>query len=166
VRLSRHCYDKPHRCPGWAGGGAKYPKGESRCNNGHIQIDYSNWWTRDWTFHRCDKCDVVCWPIVVRELDWHWWRWRLHDWKYWWNDRLYDAQYRVVAGLENLCGRLDRIPILQRDERGKWIWVSSCWGCWPLRLATLSDKLDQRWKTRVWTPVTEEGRKDREHSVY
>lgn len=81
MRLSRHCYDKPHRCPGWAGGGFRYAR-VNRCEGGRIQIDYSSRWKRNWTFHRCDRCNVVCWPIVIRELDWRWWlEWRL--WRFW-----------------------------------------------------------------------------------
>jgi hypothetical protein len=83
TRLSRHCYDKPHRCPGWAGGGARHAK-VNRCpDGGYIALHYATraW---KWRFHRCNKCDVLCWPIVVRELDWRWWRWRLvgfrRDW--------------------------------------------------------------------------------------
>lgn len=57
MRLSRPCYDKPHRCPGWAGGGMKYAKTE-RCHGGHVTAR-SPWW-----FGRCDTCGVVTWPWV------------------------------------------------------------------------------------------------------
>jgi len=93
MRLSRHCYDKPHRCPGWAGGGTRYPKGESRCESGRLQINYEDRWYR-WRFHRCNKCDVAAWPIVVQELDWTWWRWRFHGWFWKLKDWYQDRQYR------------------------------------------------------------------------
>lgn len=171
MRLSRHCYDKPHRCPGWAGGGFKYPKGEDRCNGGHIQIDYSNRWKRDWTFHHCDKCDVVCWPIVVQWLDWRHWRWwvgyrvkmRFQDWV------MFKLQPFVVVNLVHLCKVIDRIPAYRRrpePKKGRH-WTHSQWGCWPLRLATFSDKLDQRWKTNVWEHIPDgEEQQGDEHRVY
>lgn len=168
MRLSRHCYDKAHRCPGWAGGGWKYPKGEDRCNGGHIDIDYTNRWTRNWRFHRCDTCDVVCWPIILQELDPTYWRhWHWYRLKNWFKEHVvWLAQYNLVAGLEALCGWIDKIPVLQRDDAGKWQWVSSCWGCYPLRLATLSNKLDVRWNTGAWTSVPEEERQDSDHEVF
>lgn len=125
MRLSRHCYDKAHRCPGWAGGGWKFPKGgESRCNNGYIQIDYSSRWTRNWRFHRCTVCDVVCWPIVLQNLDPAYWRhWHLYRLKMWAEEHLlWPAQKVVVLGLYTR----------------------------PLRFGNLALKLDQRWKTNVW----------------
>lgn len=169
MRLSRHCYDKPHRCPGWNGGGMKFAK-ESRCDGGHIQIDYTSRWKRDWTFHRCDRCDVICWPIVVQWLDWRHWTWQLRHWKFRLAERiLWPAQYYIVTGLARLCDLIDNIPAYRRrpDPEKGWHWTRSQWGCWPLRLATTSDKLDQRWKTRVWGPVPEgEGKQDDDHTVY
>ena len=46
----------------------------------------------------------------------------------------------IVRGLEALCTWLDNLPIGRQ-----------CWGCYPLRLAERSCKLDERWKTGVWT---------------
>lgn len=95
-RLSRPCYDKLHRCPGWAGGGMLYPRGESRCNGGHLNLlnasgtDHKR--LLGWRFLRCDTCNVVTWPQVVRWLDWRWWRsWRprrVGNWL-WWHSALY-----------------------------------------------------------------------------
>ena len=72
VRVSRPCYDKPWRCPGWAGGGMRYAR-RSRCNGGHMR----GWQPDDgahpaWRFHRCDTCDVLTWPYITRWLDWRW----------------------------------------------------------------------------------------------
>lgn len=123
MRLSRHCYDKPRRCPGWNGGGFTYAKVQ-RCDNGSIQINYSSRWKRDWTFHRCDTCDVVCWPIVTQELDPAYWRhWHLYQFKNWTQERLlWPLQKAIVLGLYTR----------------------------PLRFGTVALKLDERWKTNVW----------------
>jgi hypothetical protein len=91
VRLSRPCYDKPHRCPGWAGGGTLYPKGDSRCDNGHIRTwseDTDNGMLPFWhlRFLPCDTCDVVTLPYALRWLDWRWLRWEIRskvaDWRH------------------------------------------------------------------------------------
>lgn len=90
MRLSRPCFDKPWRCPGWAGGGAKYARKE-RCDNGRIR----GWGIHDdrlvrpeWHFLRCDTCDVVTIPFALRWLfpeQWRWyalWKWReLRNWR-------------------------------------------------------------------------------------
>jgi hypothetical protein len=72
VRISRPCYDKMHRCPGWAGGGMRYAKVE-RCDDGRLAGDIYRgfWWA--WRVNRCDTCDVYVLPYVVRYLDWRWW---------------------------------------------------------------------------------------------
>lgn len=93
IRLSRTCYDKAHRCPGWAGGGMKYAKGGSRCDNGRIYVlptmrhlrrllrgkDWELDWNthpgaHPWRFGRCTKCNVVTWPHITRLLSPSWWR--------------------------------------------------------------------------------------------
>lgn len=90
--IRRHCYDKPHRCPGWAGGGWRYPRqGRERCPSGHLDIDYDHR-TRDaWRWHRCDRCDVRAIPQVVQWLDPTWWRWwlgyRADTVRDWWERR-------------------------------------------------------------------------------
>jgi hypothetical protein len=123
VRLSRHCYDKPHRCPGWAGGGWTWAK-VRRCDAGRIDIDHTSHWTRNWRFHRCDTCGVVCWPIVLQQLDptyWlHWHFYRLHSWAE--EHVLWPLQKAIVLGLYTR----------------------------PLRFGVLALKLDQRWRTNVW----------------
>lgn len=210
TRLSRHCYDKSHRCPGWAGGGTRWAK-VRRCNNGRIQINYSSRW-KNWTFHRCDTCDVLCWPIVVRELDWRWWGWRLGSFRRYWlpEHLLWPVQGFIVVALERVDGWIDKIPTLRHQHlcpvcrgddvdwnstsatpddsidawcrrvdgdycwrgtyvqlRRGWHWTQSQWGCWPLRLASLSNRLDQRWHTRVWEPVPEgEETADGVHGIY
>lgn len=76
MRLSRPCYDKPHRCPRWIGGGMRYPK-RDRCDDGRIQIDYTTRWT--WRFWRCNTCDVVTLPYNVQYLDWRYWAWKIRS---------------------------------------------------------------------------------------
>jgi hypothetical protein len=71
VRISRPCYDKFHRCPGWIGGGPRYPRHDSRCDGGRIQVDYDAplWRFRTW---RCNTCDVVVLPYATRWLSVPW----------------------------------------------------------------------------------------------
>lgn len=71
MRLSRPCYDKPRRCPGWIGGGMLYPK-RDRCKGGYLVNQYNRGWR--WRFHRCNSCDVLVLPQVVEWVDWRWWR--------------------------------------------------------------------------------------------
>jgi hypothetical protein len=90
VRISRPCYDKYHRCPGWAGGGMRRAK-VKRCENG--SLPYLTGRFRLWRFNRCPKCRVVVLPYRVRWADWRWWKWRLHRWlfsslPYWWRYRI------------------------------------------------------------------------------
>lgn len=122
MRISRHCYDKPHRCPGWAGGGWKFAK-VHHCDNGRIQIDYDDRWYK-WQIHRCNTCDVRCLPIVVQWLDYRWWGWWLTK--------------RVKWTLEEkLLWPLQKALVLALYTK-------------PLRFGNLAYKLDQRWNTRVW----------------
>ncbi len=93
MRISRGCYDKYHRCPGWAGGGNKYAKVD-RCNNGRLIWPYGyddrtpvpddihplTWEPRRdrlyrLKFRRCDTCDGRVLPSWTRWLDptWLWW---------------------------------------------------------------------------------------------
>ena len=89
MRISRPCYDKMRRCPGWIGGGLRWAKVD-RCDNGAIQIDYeARWWK--WRTWPCNRCDVVVLPYVSRYLDPTWlvdaarsrvtveWRWLWHE---------------------------------------------------------------------------------------
>lgn len=72
MRISRPCYDKMHRCPGWAGGGMRYAK-RDRCDGGSLArvIDYDGRWWR-WRTHVCPTCEVLVLPYVVRYVDWRW----------------------------------------------------------------------------------------------
>lgn len=94
MRLSRTCYDKAHRCPGWAGGGWRFAK-VRRCEGGYTDVwDYDGL-IRQWRFASCNKCDVVTWPLVTRWLDptWLWWYathrllWKFRDWRDEWRWR-------------------------------------------------------------------------------
>lgn len=85
MRVSRPCYNKFHRCPGWSGGGIHSAK-VYRCQGGYV-----TWPTgklRLFKIARCNKCDVVVLPFNIRYVDpaylikWeipHMWR----DFKYW-----------------------------------------------------------------------------------
>lgn len=86
IRLSRGCYDKFHRCPGWIGGGPKYAK-VKRCKDGRIEVDYDNrWWA--WKFWPCDTCNVLVWPYHTRKLSLPWWKFELtYRYEGWRNDR-------------------------------------------------------------------------------
>lgn len=88
MRFSRHCYDKPWRCPGWNGGGMRFAKAE-RCSGGRLQDpdDWGGGWRTNIRFHRCNTCDVVASPMAVQWFDprWVWFqlRWWWRDWRYW-----------------------------------------------------------------------------------
>lgn len=71
MRISRPCYDKPHRCPGWAGGGMRYAR-RQRCPGALLGVSYGPGWR--WRFHRCGTCGVIVLPSNVRWLDPGWWR--------------------------------------------------------------------------------------------
>lgn len=103
--LRRHCYDKPHRCPGWAGGGMRNTfhdtKPEYWGGEGFEDYDFEtsnsrrrHWWESKnrckggslwdlfyedpfwmWRWHHCYVCDVVAIPSVVRWLDPTWVWW-------------------------------------------------------------------------------------------
>lgn len=79
MRVSRPCYDKMHRCPGWAGGGMKFAK-VTRCRDGRI-VGYTGagrMWK--WRFLRCNKCDVAVLPYVTRYVDPAWIGYKLTTW--------------------------------------------------------------------------------------
>jgi hypothetical protein len=84
IRISRPCYDKMHRCPGWNGGGTHSAK-VTRCEGGHIYFyarKGSNHVKRlwKWRFNRCPACRVIVLPYMVRWLDWGWWKWMIEKW--------------------------------------------------------------------------------------
>lgn len=122
MRFSRHCYDKPHRCPGWAGGGTHSAKIKRCPNGGYINVNYEDRWYK-WKFHHCTDCTVTCWPIVIQELDYGWWGWRV--------ERLGNKAE------EHVLWPLQKAVVLGLYTR-------------PLRFGATALKLDQRWKTRVW----------------
>lgn len=71
MRISRPCYDKAHRCPGWAGGGWHFAA-ITLCEWGHIT------WETPWSLGHCDKCDVRVLPRWVRWLEPRTWRHAVH----------------------------------------------------------------------------------------
>lgn len=89
MRLSRGCYDKYRRCPGWIGGGPKYAR-VKRCEGGYL-IDVYERPLWKWRFHRCSKCDVLVLPYVSRWLSVpnliHEVRWKIRDLAYRWQNR-------------------------------------------------------------------------------
>lgn len=95
MRLSRVCYDKAHRCPGWAGGGFKFAK-VKLCEDGRLDVwdeKYGRWW-RYLRFAKCCECDVRTWPLITRWLDPSWWRWvGWRDLKYWFGDGRHDRRW-------------------------------------------------------------------------
>jgi hypothetical protein len=78
MRVSRPCYDKMHRCPGWAGGGTRFAK-MNRCEGGSLTGVYDR---RAWKWRpiRCPECGVLVLPYVVRWADWRWWGWMRDRW--------------------------------------------------------------------------------------
>lgn len=71
--ISRPCYDKFHRCPGWAGGGTRYAK-RQRCKGGTIGLRpfygdpyRGRLWA--WKLNRCRTCGVVVLPYMIRYVD-------------------------------------------------------------------------------------------------
>jgi hypothetical protein len=99
MRLSRPCYDKPHRCPGWAHGGwVVHTKRPDRCDGGYVDWllpywgfgkvfrlfgRYRSWqfYLPHWWFGRCKKCGVVTWPFAWRKLDPTYWTMYVQLWK-------------------------------------------------------------------------------------
>ena len=88
-RFRRHCYDKPWRCPGWAGGGWTYPSARRDvCDGGSFATTWGRMlggqWYADrwinWRWHHCQACGTIAIPHVTRWLDPTWWRW-LITWK-------------------------------------------------------------------------------------
>lgn len=100
IRVSRPCYDKLHRCPGWAGGGMRHAKAY-RCESGSLAGYGGAYYRKDgqprgmhwrrWRFNRCPKCAVVVLPSVVRWLDWRWWQWKIRRWA---GDLKYELEIR------------------------------------------------------------------------
>jgi hypothetical protein len=81
-RISRPCYDKLRRCPGWAGGGIRYAR-VRRCDNGFLST-YTSKGSKPlwkWRVYRCPKCRVYVLPYLIRWLDYGWWKWEIADWR-------------------------------------------------------------------------------------
>lgn len=75
MRISRPCYNKFHRCPGWAGGGTHSAK-VTRCEGGYLAGCYqkAGW---KWRLNRCGTCRIIVLPYMTRWLDAGWWKWKL-----------------------------------------------------------------------------------------
>jgi hypothetical protein len=82
--ISRPCYDKFHRCPGWAGGGMKCAK-VTRCEGGHIKWPKGKLWRFKTT--RCDKCNIIVLPYHIRWVDWGYLKYVPEDIKRWRENR-------------------------------------------------------------------------------
>ena len=107
VRVSRPCYDKYHRCPGWAGAGMRYNK-RDWCEGGSLAPFGGAYYKEDGTLHgkhwrlwrvnRCPQCGTYVLPYHVRWLDWRWLRfwtaWHVSDW---WLYRLFWGLSATVA---------------------------------------------------------------------
>ena len=79
MRFSRPCYDKYHRCPGWAGGGLKFAK-KIKCDGGYITVHYPFKKRLKWRFASCNKCDVIVFPYHIRWIDPSWWKSEIKSW--------------------------------------------------------------------------------------
>lgn len=90
MRISRPCYDKFHRCPGWAGGGERYAKVQ-RCEGGHLPDSCYEGRLWKWRINRCETCGVYVLPYLVRWVDWRNWnvvvRRAARDLRYRWDAR-------------------------------------------------------------------------------
>ena len=71
--ISRPCYDKYRRCPGWAGPGLRAARNPS-CDGGIVPCS-------PWRVSRCETCGLRVWPYTVRYLDPTWWLYKARDWK-------------------------------------------------------------------------------------
>lgn len=79
LNVSRPCYDKPHRCPGWAGGGMRYAEVDLCAHGGSLDGMYDKRAYRRRT-NRCPECGVLVLPIMVRYLDWRWYAYAVPSW--------------------------------------------------------------------------------------
>lgn len=78
MRVSQPCWNKPRRCPGWAGPGwtspvtATCPGGNIRTRPRLIRDAVNGDWSSDhpgtnaWRFGRCDTCGRVTTPFALR----------------------------------------------------------------------------------------------------
>lgn len=99
-KISRPCYDKYRRCPGWAGGGWKHAK-YRLCHGdfgdgGYLSVDYEDRWWK-WKTHKCPTCGVVVLPYITHRTSWRsWWssiRYARNSWMWlirleiWWDKK-------------------------------------------------------------------------------
>lgn len=83
MKIVRKDYNKPNRCPSWSGAGMSQYSWESKvlgedlCHGGSsgyyadgMRIGYT---LAGWNFHRCDECDVLTLPYVLRWVDPDYW---------------------------------------------------------------------------------------------
>lgn len=82
--VRRTCYDKAHRCPGWAGGGVHLAR-VRRCAGGSLRDGYfyaGRHWRWRFNYHR--QCRTVVLPYATRYVDPTWLayvvRTRVRDW--------------------------------------------------------------------------------------
>lgn len=76
MRISRPCYDKIWRCPGWAGGGMRYARVD-RCDDGRLPGDLFDRRLWRWRCNRCTTCGVLALPYMIRYVDPGWYTSRL-----------------------------------------------------------------------------------------
>ena len=96
MRISRPCYDKYHRCPGWNGGGTRSARTQ-RCDGGYLGAAYERraW---KWRLYRCPKCGVRVLPWMIRYLDWrYWWSWKRRDLLRWLTDMQAERKIRKIT---------------------------------------------------------------------
>lgn len=125
-RVSRPCYDKLRRCPGWAGGGTRSAR-VRRCDNGFLRTYDEDGMLPFWRlrFYRCPKCGVLVLPYMTRWLDYRYWGWKRRDLVYrygelkqaarenfsWW-----DAETGERAGWAGPREIASRLPLVT----GRW----------------------------------------------
>lgn len=124
MRISRPCYDKYHRCPGWAGGGMRYAETNKCPNLGYVAVDYDERLWR-WRLHRCNKCGVLVLPTNIRYIDPTYWtsmtRVAVHGF-YWRHYGQYRHYYTVAVRSTTVAMKITDslgIPYLIEDEDGE-----------------------------------------------
>ena len=82
TRVSRPCYDKFHRCPGWAGGGMRFARVET-CRDGYVRLYDEDGMLPLWKWRLavCDNpdCTVLVLPYLVRWVDPAWLKYVIKD---------------------------------------------------------------------------------------
>lgn len=91
MRIRRGCYDKFHRCPGWVGGGPRYPKDQNVvCSGGSVSDIYDRKFWK-WRINRHDKCGTIILPYATRYFDPFW---LFYEIKYELHNRWYERRSR------------------------------------------------------------------------